>query len=527
MTANKLPQAITELETLLKKNPSNAVALTIEAIVYDKTNDYQKARDTYEKLLALKPDSVLALNNLAYLYVEHLNQLDRAYELAEKARTLKPDEAEIADTLGWILYKRGDYQQALALLQESANKLPESPEAQFHLGMTSYMMGQADKARSALEQALHATADFPDKSEAQRQLALLKESSGGKTELPVTELEALLKRQPNDPIVLNRLAAAYEKQGETAKAAASYEEVLKLNPKLLSANLELAQLYSGPLPKHDRALEIAKKARQLAPNDAHVAGVLGRIAFQLDNFSWAYSLLQESVRQLADDPTVLHDYAWAAYSLGKVSQARELMERALKAAPAPDISEDAKSFLRMTAVDENPKDAAALEPEVQKFLKANPNYVPALTVRAGIEEQRGEPKAAIATYSAILQRFPDFAPAQKQLAALYLENPGGLDEAYDLAVKARKALPDDPALARTLGEISFQKKDYGRALQLLQESGRKNPLDAKGLYYLGMSHLQLKQKPQAKEALEGALAAGLQEPLASEAKRGLAESKAK
>ena len=527
LTANKLPQAITELETLLKKNPSNAVALTIEAIVYDKMNDYQKAGDTYEKLLALNPDSVVALNNLAYLYAEHLNQLDRAYELAEKARTLKPNEAEIADTLGWILYKRGDYQQALALLQESANKLPESPEAQFHLGMTSYMMGQADKARSALEQALHATADFPDKSEAQRQLALLKESPGGKTELPLTELEALLKRQPNDPIVLNRLAAAYQKQGETAKAAASYEQVLKLNPKLLSANLELAQLYSGPLPKHDRALEIAKKARQLAPNDAHVAGVLGRIAFQLDNFSWAYSLLQESVRQLADDPTVLHGYAWAAYSLGKVSQARELMERALKAAPAPDISEDAKSFLRMTAVDEKPKDAAALEPEVQKFLKANPNYVPALTVRAGIEEQRGEPKAAIATYSAILQRFPDFAPAQKQLAALYLENPGGLDEAYDLALKARKALPDDPALARTLGEISFQKKDYGRALQLLQESGRKNPLDAKGLYYLGMSHLQLKQKPQAKEALEGALAAGLQEPLASEAKRGLAESKAK
>ena len=526
LAANKLPQAITELETLLKKNPSNAVALTIEAIVYDKMNDYQKARDTYEKLLALNPDSVLALNNLAYLYAEHLNQLDRAYELAEKARTLKPDEAEIADTLGWILYKRGDYEQALALLQESANKLPENPEVQFHLGMTSYMMGQADKARSALEQALHATADFPDKSEAQRQLALLK-SSGGKTELPVTELEALLKRQPNDPIVLNRLAAAYQKQGETAKAAASYEQVLKLNPKLLSANLELAQLYSGPLPKHDRALEIAKKARQLAPNDAHVAGLLGRIAFQLDNFSWAYSLLQESVRQLADDPTVLHDYAWAAYSLGKVSQARELMERALKAAPAPDISEDAKSFLRMTAVDENPKDAAALEPEVQKFLKANPNYVPALTVRAGIEEQRGEPKAAIATYSAILQRFPDFAPAQRQLADLYLQNPGSLDEAYDLAVKARKALPDDPALARTLGEISFQKKDFGRALQLLQESGRKNPLDAKGLYCLGMSHLQLKQKPQAKEALERALAAGLQEPLASEAKRGLAESKAK
>src|SRR5207245_5682043 len=191
LAANKLPQAITELETLLKKNPSNAVALTIEAIVYDKMNDYQKARDTYEKLLALNPDSVLALNNLAYLYAEHLNQLDRAYELAEKARTLKPNEAEIADTLGWILYKRGDYQQALALLQESANKLPETPGVQFHLGMTSYTMGQPDKARSALAQALHATAESPATREAQRRPARLNEPAGGATGAPVTERRRL------------------------------------------------------------------------------------------------------------------------------------------------------------------------------------------------------------------------------------------------------------------------------------------------------------------------------------------------
>jgi tetratricopeptide (TPR) repeat protein len=203
------------------------------------------------------------------------------------------------------------------------------------------------------------------------------------------------------------------------------------------------------------------------------------------------------------------------------------MERSLKATPAPGISEDAKSFLRMTAVDRNPKDAAALEPEVQKFLNADPKYVPGLTVRAGIEERRGEAKKAIATYDEILHRFPDFAPAQKQLAVLYLKDPGALDKAYEFAVKARKALPDDPELARTLGEISFQRKEYGRAVQLLQESARKNPLDAKALYYLGASQLQLKQQPQGKEALERALAAGLQEPLASEAKRLLAESRPK
>ena len=103
--------------------------------------------------------------------------------------------------------------------------------------------------------------------------------------------------------------------------------------------------------------------------------------------------------------------AWAAYSLGKVSEARELMERTLKVAPAPEISGDAQSFLRMTALDRNPKEAVTHE--IQKLLKADPNYVPALAVRAAIEEQRGEAKTAIATYTAILKVYPRFRSCAK------------------------------------------------------------------------------------------------------------------
>ena len=59
------------------------------ALVYEKMQDYPKARDAYEKLLSINPDFVVALNNLAYLYTEQLNNLDKAYELARKARDLQ------------------------------------------------------------------------------------------------------------------------------------------------------------------------------------------------------------------------------------------------------------------------------------------------------------------------------------------------------------------------------------------------------------------------------------------------------
>ncbi|PYX04895.1 MAG: hypothetical protein DMG88_23225, partial [Acidobacteria bacterium] len=173
VAANKLPQATSQLEAILKNNPNDPTALARLAVVYEKMKEFPKASDSYEKLLVLRPDFAMGLNNLAVLYAERLNQLDRAYELAQKARTLQPSDGSIADTLGWILYKRGDYQQALALLQESVSKMPENPEVQFHLGMASSMMGQADAARSSFEKAAHATTDFPGKDEAKRRLALV------------------------------------------------------------------------------------------------------------------------------------------------------------------------------------------------------------------------------------------------------------------------------------------------------------------------------------------------------------------
>jgi tetratricopeptide (TPR) repeat protein len=522
LATNKVPQAINQIQTFLAKRPDNPQLLMTLGEIYEKQKDSLKARDAYEKLLTKNPEFVPALNNLACLYADKLNNVDKAYELARKAYDLQSG-ASIADTLGWVLYKKGDYQQAQTLLQESAGKMPQNSDVQFHLGMASYMMGQADPARAAFQQALKGTANFDGKEEAQRRLSLL--GAQGSAPPSSEQLESMLKQQSDDPIARLRLAESYEKEKAFAKAAAEYESALKINPKLLAPLIKLAQLNAGPLHNNEKALEFAKKARELAPNDSKVAGVLGRVAYQAANFTWAYSLLQESARQLADDPTVLHQCAWAAYSLGKVSEARELMERTLRVAPAPEISEDGQSFLRMTALDRNPKEAVTLEPEIQKLLKADPNYVPALGVRAAMEEQRGEAKTAIATYTAILKVYPDFAPAQKRLADLYLDDPAALDTAYEFAVKARRAMPDDPELARTLGEISYQRKDYSRALQLLRESARGTPLDAKGSYYLGASQWQLKQKPQATEALEKALAAGLQEPFASEAKRLLAEAK--
>ncbi len=523
LAEGKLKEAIGRLESLLTKNPKNAAALMTVAMLYEQTKNSEKAKDAYEKLLAVNPNFVPALNNLAYLFANRLKNPDKAYDLAMKARQLQPSDASVADTLGWILYKKADYSHALNLLQESAGKLGDNAEVQFHLGMANYMMGQIEPAKKALERAAASATDFPGKDDCKRRLALLENKAEMFGEASIDELKKLLEEQPNDPIALQRMGGLYEKRGAFTEAASAYEQALKFNSKLIAPTIKLAQLNAGPLKSPDKAMVFAKKARELAPMDLKVTALLGAIAYQVGKFDWAYSLLQKGVRGLPDDMATRQMYAWAAYSLGKMTEAKQSMQTILKTAHDPKRIEDAKSFLSMIALNETSTDLTASEPKIQRILGDDPDNVPALMVKAKLAKQRHDDKAAQDIYRHVLERYPDFTPAEKNLAALFSNDSALLNKAYDLAVAARKQTPEDTDLTELLAEISYKKKDFTYAVQLLNDVAGKRPLDNRGLYYLGMSSLQLKQNAAGRDALQRALQAGLQEPLADEAKRALAQ----
>lgn len=521
---NKLDSALGQVQERLAKNPENAQALMTAALIHEKKKDYPKAREAYEGVLAKYPDFAPALNNQAYLLAEQLNDSGKAYELAQKARTLRPADPAIADTLGWIFFKRGEYQQALTLLQESASRLPDIPEVQHHLGMASYRMGQEGAARAAFETAVGAPDDFPGKDESRRMLALLRQESEAAESRSSAQWKERVSQQPDDVVAWLRLGEAYEKEVAHPEAEQAYAEALKLNPKLLPAALKLAELYAGPLKSPQKAMEFAKKAKEIAPNEPKPAAMLGRLAYQSGNFTWAYSLLQDASRALPDNAEVQYDFAWAAYSLGKVNEARQAMQRVLNTGAGTARSNDAKTFLATIALEQSPQELAGAEPQLARLLEADPGYTPARMARAALQAQRGDVKPAMSTYADILRRWPEFAPAQKRLAGLYLEDKtADVAKAYELAIKARQKLPDDPELARILGEISYKRKEFTYAIQLLQESSRKMPLEARHLYFLGMSQIEARDRVQGRESLTRALDAGLHDPHAAEAKRVLAD----
>ena len=93
-------------------------------LVYEKNDRRADAIDAYEKAISLNGDLGVAKNNLAYLLTESGGDLDRALELAQQAKEQLPDDGSAADTLGWVLLKRGVPSAAIGYLQEAAERFP-------------------------------------------------------------------------------------------------------------------------------------------------------------------------------------------------------------------------------------------------------------------------------------------------------------------------------------------------------------------------------------------------------------------
>jgi tetratricopeptide (TPR) repeat protein len=123
----------------------------------------------------------------------------------------------------------------------------------------------------------------------------------------------------------------------------------------------------------------------------------------------------------------------------------------------------------------------------------------------------------------VLKNYPDFAPAEKQLAILYAKDPDNASKANAFALKAHAALPEDLEISRLLGVLDYRAGDYIHAADLFQQCERQNPQDPELKYYLGMTEYGLKHKAESKSELQEALALNLSGQQATEAKHILAE----
>jgi tetratricopeptide (TPR) repeat protein len=171
----KFDTAIEQYEKASAKNSKAIPPLVMIGMIYDRKNQPKKANEYYRKVLDIDKNIVLAANNLAYNYVRDGGNLDVALGIAQKAREANPDAPSLADTLGWIYYKKGAYSSAIGLLRESNEKFQgTNPEVLYHLGMAYAKTGETKLATETLVKALSSDQAFFGREEAKKTLEELK-----------------------------------------------------------------------------------------------------------------------------------------------------------------------------------------------------------------------------------------------------------------------------------------------------------------------------------------------------------------
>ncbi|MEA2040277.1 MAG: tetratricopeptide repeat protein [Thermodesulfobacteriota bacterium] len=146
--------ALREYQKAIDIDPHNIQAHMEVAAIYQKAGNFDRAADLYENIIRMNDAYGPAANDLAYLYADRNQQLDRALALALKARELMPDSPEVNDTLGWTYLKKGSTLLAKKYLHKAIEKMPHSALFHYHLGMAFYQDNNFSEAKKEFTQAM-------------------------------------------------------------------------------------------------------------------------------------------------------------------------------------------------------------------------------------------------------------------------------------------------------------------------------------------------------------------------------------
>ena len=142
-----LPAAYGILNEALKEDAEQADLLYSRALLAEQLGHLDVMETDLRAVLSKKPDDPAALNALGFSLAEHrLDRLDEAEGYIRQAMEKRPGDPAILDSYGWVLYRKGEKEQALVHLRK-AFKLFADPEIAAHLGEVLWEAGRQAEAK--------------------------------------------------------------------------------------------------------------------------------------------------------------------------------------------------------------------------------------------------------------------------------------------------------------------------------------------------------------------------------------------
>ena len=514
MRTGEAKEAEAAFRRALELKPSPETRLALANFLWSSAR-YAEAEQELKEALKLDPRHLLANRMLATLYIATKRRAEAEQPLKTIAELTKAPGAkfELAD------YYVGTRREADArmLLNELAADQSSFVRAEGMLAALDYQTGKVKEAHARLDRLL-ARAPKEPAALLMRARWLLNED---KWDQALEASKAAVAVDPQSAMANYHLGVAHSIKGNVQDAIASYNEALRLNPRFESAKIQLSRvnLVRGD---SSAALRYAQDAKQASPGNVDARIALVRSQLALNDFANAEKEVAELLKRWPTVPDVHVVSGTLLAVRNNTTAARAAFTRALELRPGhldafgglvavdlkekkfaeaikrvetelakrPDNQQELlmlagsvydqagqgdkaeRAYLRLVTNDpQSPTGYGLLaqlyvkqrrlddaRKQFEAIVKREPRAVGPRTMIGVVLEAQGKRDEAKRSYEATVADIPPAAVAANNLAYMYAEDGVNLDQALELAVTAKKSLPESAQVDDTLGWILLQKR---------------------------------------------------------------------
>jgi len=303
----KEDQALSLYNQAMELDPENLIIGLQLADLLMRKGKTDQAISLYEKILSLDNTIIPALNNLAFLYAETGEKLDRALELARMAYERQPKSASITDTLGWIYVQKNSFNLARSYLSMARKLKPDSPVILFHLAQLYYRQHRATQTLHLLQQAM----------------------SIGLAGRLRHEAETIIQRLQH---VLAQLKKSRQlrNKGDLKQARLLLEQLRSQGDKSIETSSTLARIYADMGEQPELAMTLAEEGYAADSTNAEAADILGWVYLQQNQLLLAEQYIKQALDEEQKTPLYHYHYGVLLFKKGNFKEARQELELSLQ-----------------------------------------------------------------------------------------------------------------------------------------------------------------------------------------------------
>lgn len=315
----KFGELVAEVE---KTRPDDARMQLAVGDVLAEAGRREQAMQRYQRAAELDPRLPNVWLGMALLHAAQGN-LGLARRTLQRALEVSPGWFPAASALARLEASQGMADQALRIVADQKQRLPQGPQSWTLEGDVRAALGQPAAAARAYEEAL---ARGGDGGVAARAMRARRAAGLTPPEAPLTRW---LERSPGDVIARRTLAMFYLEMGRRAESIAEYEKVVAAaSDDAISLN-NLAWLYHEA--KDPKAREMARRAYELSPQSASIADTYGWILVEEGDAAEGLAVLREVAPKAERNGTIQYHYGYALNAVGEREEARIVLRKALEA----------------------------------------------------------------------------------------------------------------------------------------------------------------------------------------------------